>query len=80
MHTTISGHQGTRHAVSAGVWMLAALWMVAGIVAVTALGGGLTRVAVVLAIVITEWWLVSELEERFERNAAGSQAKKRLVR
>jgi hypothetical protein len=60
--------------------MLAALWMVAGIVAVTALGGGLTRVAVVLAIVITEWWLVSELEDRVERNAAGSQAKKRLVR
>ena len=80
MHTTISGHHGTRHAASAAVWIIAALWMVAGIVALIAVGGGLTRVAVVLAIVITEWWLVSELEDRFERNVAGNRAKKPLVR
>ena len=80
MHTTISGHHGTRHAVFVAVWIIAALWMVAGIVALIAVGGGLTRVAVVLAIVITEWWLVSELEDRFERNVAGNRAKKPLVR
>jgi hypothetical protein len=54
--------------------------MVVGVAAVMALGGGLTRVAVILGIVITEWWLASELEDRFERSAAGSRAKKSLVR
>jgi hypothetical protein len=69
MHTTISGNHGTRYAVSAAGWVIAALWMVAGVAAVMALGGGLTRVAVVVAIVITEWWLVSELEDRVEGRA-----------
>jgi hypothetical protein len=61
--------------VSAVVWIIGALWVVAGIGTAIALGGGLTRLAVVLAIVITEWWLVSQLEDRFEGDAAGSKAK-----
>jgi hypothetical protein len=44
--------------------------VVAGIVAVTALGGGLTRLAVALAIVTTEWWILSGVEHRVERNHA----------
>jgi hypothetical protein len=71
-HTTSSGHHRT---VSAAVWIVAALWVIVGIVTVIALDGGLTRVAALLAIVITEWWLVSLLEDRFEGNAAGSKAK-----
>jgi hypothetical protein len=71
-HTTSSGHH---RIFSAVVWIGAALWGVAGIVSVIGLGGGLTRGAVLLAIVITEWWLVSELEDRFEGNAMGSKAK-----
>jgi hypothetical protein len=74
-HTTIIGRYRIRHAFSAAVWMVAAVWTVAGIVAVVALGGGLTRLAVVLAIVTTDWWLVSVVEDHFERNAAGSEAK-----
>lgn len=71
-HTTSSGHYRT---VSAVVWVVGALWIVAGIATAIALGGGLPRLAVVLAIVITEWWLVSQLEDRFEGDAAGSKAK-----
>ena len=70
-HTTTSGRDGTHRAVSVAVWILAAFWLVAGIAAVVALDGGLTRLAVVLAIVSTEWWLVSKVEDRF----AGSDAK-----
>jgi hypothetical protein len=74
-HTTISGHRGRHHAVAAVFWLLAAFWTVAGIVAVIGLGGGFTRLAVVLAIVTTEWWLISEVEDRFDRNAVRSDAK-----
>ncbi len=69
--TTISPHRGTRHSGSVAVWTVAAVWLVAGIAAVIGLDGGLTRLAVVLAIVSTEWWLVSKIEDRF----AGSDAK-----
>jgi hypothetical protein len=71
-HTTSSGHHRT---VSFAVSAFAAIWIAAGIFTVIALDGGLTRVAALLAIVITEWWLVSQLEDRFEGNAAGSEAK-----
>jgi hypothetical protein len=65
---TISGHYVAHHAVA--LWIVAAFWMVAGIVAVIALGGGLTRLAVALAIVTTEWWILSEVEHRVESNNA----------
>ena len=70
-HTTSSGHHRT---VSAAVWIVGASWIVAGVATAIALGGGLTRVAVVLAIVITEWWVVSQLGDRFGGNIAGSHA------
>ena len=69
--TTISERNGsTHHAVSAALWMVAAVWTLAGIVALGALGGGFTRLAVVLAIVATDWWLVSVVEDRLEGNGA----------
>jgi hypothetical protein len=74
-HTTTSASRGAHRAVSAAVWMLAAVWTVAGIVALMALGGGLTRLAVVVAMVTTDWWLVSIVEDHFEGNAVGSGAK-----
>ena len=74
-HTTISGHHGTHHIVPAAVWIVGAFWTVAGIVTVIGVGGGLTRLAVALAIVTTEWWLIPEVEDRLERNAAGRDAK-----
>jgi Flp pilus assembly protein TadB len=69
-YITISGHHAGHHTVAAAFWIVAAFWMVAGIVAVTALGGGLTRLAVALAIVITEWWILTGVERRVERNHA----------
>ena len=62
-HATSSGYHRT---FSAAVWIVAAFWGVAGIVTMIAVDGGLTRGALLLAIVITEWWLVSQLEDRFE--------------
>ena len=70
----INGDRGTHHAVAAAYWVMAAFWIVAGIAAVIALGGGLTRLAVALAVAITEWWLISGVEDRFERNLARSHA------
>ena len=67
-YITIGGHHVAHHTIAAAVWIVAAFWIAAGIVAVIALGGGLTRLAVALAIVITEWWLLSEVEHRVERN------------
>jgi hypothetical protein len=78
-HTTISGHHGTHHAVAAALWILAPLWVLAGIVAVIGVGGGLTRLAVALPIVTTEWWILSKVDHRLERNAAGSDAEMALV-
>jgi len=70
----INGDRGTHHAVAAAYWVMAAFWIVAGIAAVIALGGGLTRLAVALAVAITEWRLISGVEDRFERNLARSHA------
>ena len=71
-HTTSSEHHRT---VSAAAWTVAALWVVAGVATAMAMGGGFTRVAALLAIVIGEWWIVSQLEDRFEGNAGASKAK-----
>lgn len=70
-HTTGSGHDRT---VSFAILIIAAVWIVAGVVTVMALDGGLTRGAALLAIVITEWWLVSLLDDRFEGSLVGSKA------
>ena len=66
-HMTISAHHVAHHTVAGAFWILAAFWVVAGIVAVIGLGSGLTRLAVVLAIVSTEWWILSEAEHRLEK-------------
>ena len=65
-HNTISGHHHARHAVPAAFWIAAACWIIAGIVAVMALGGGLTRLAIGLAIVATDWWVLSEVVHRLD--------------
>jgi hypothetical protein len=65
-HITISGYHVGRHKVVGAFRIVAAFWMIAGIVAVIPLGGGLTRLAVALAIVTTEWWILSEAEHRVE--------------
>ena len=65
-HTTISGHHHTRHTVPVAYWIVIACWIIAGIVAVIALGGGLTRLAVALALVTTDWWVLSEVVHRFD--------------
>jgi hypothetical protein len=70
-HTTSSEHDRT---VSFAILIIAAVWIVAGLVTVMALDGGLTRGAALLAIVITEWWLVSMLDDRFEGSLVGSKA------
>jgi hypothetical protein len=59
---------------SLAIAAIAAVWMVAGIAMVIAVDGGLSRVAALLAIVITEWWLVSLLEDRFVGSAVGRKA------
>jgi hypothetical protein len=69
-HITIGGHHVAHHTVAAAVWIVAAFWIAAGIVATIALGGGLTRLAVVLAVVATEWWIFSQVEHRVESNDA----------
>jgi hypothetical protein len=78
-HTTIRGHHGAHHEVAAALWILAPLWALAGIVAVIGVGGGLTRLAVAIPIVATEWWILSKVDHRLERNAAGSDAEMALV-
>jgi hypothetical protein len=72
-HITISGQHRTGYTVTAAVWTLAALWIVVGSVAAIGPGGGLTRLALALAIVTTEWWLLAKVD-RFERNDARSDA------
>ena len=73
-HITISGHHLAHHTVAAAVWIVAAFWVAAGIVAMIALGGGLTRLAVALAVVSTEWWIFSQVEHRVEINDARRRA------
>jgi hypothetical protein len=68
--TTTEHDRGFSFAIA----VIAAVWMAAGIAMVIAVDGGLTRVAALLAIVITEWWLVSLLEDRFVGNAVGRKA------
>jgi cbb3-type cytochrome oxidase subunit 3 len=63
-HTTISGHHGTHHTVAAAVWI------VAGIIAVIAFGDALALLAFALAIVSAAWWIYREVEHRVERNDA----------
>jgi energy-coupling factor transporter transmembrane protein EcfT len=58
MHTTISG----RHVAHQTV---AALWIIAGIVAVIVLADAFALLA--LAIVITAWWILSAVEHHIER-------------
>jgi hypothetical protein len=70
-NTTSSEHHRT---VSLAIVIVAAVWVVVGVVTVMALDGGLTRGAALLAIVITEWWLISVLEGRFEGSAAVGKA------
>ena len=67
-HTTISGHHGTHDTVAA------AFWIVAGVLAVVAFGDVLALLAFALAIVTTAWWVYREVEDRVERNDAGSEA------
>jgi hypothetical protein len=62
-HTTISGHQVAHQTV-------AALWIIAGIIAVIVVGDAFTLLA--LAIVTTAWWILSAVEHRVER--VGSRA------
>jgi hypothetical protein len=69
-YITITGQHAGHRTVGSAFWIVAACWVVAGIVAVMALGGGLTRLAVALAIVTTEWWILSGVEHRVERNHA----------
>jgi hypothetical protein len=61
-HTTISGHQVAHRTV-------AALWIIAGTIAVIVVGDAFTLLA--LAIVTTAWWILSEAEHRLERKHAG---------
>jgi len=75
-YTTISVSHGTHHTVAA-FWIVGAFWIVAGIVAAVGLGGGLTRSAVALAIVTTEWWLISEVERIVWRETT-PEARRRL--
>jgi uncharacterized membrane protein len=63
-HTTISGHHGSHHTV------VAAFWILAGIIVVIAFGDALTLLAVALAIATTVWWIYREVEHRVERNDA----------
>ena len=56
-HTTISGHQVAHRTV-------AALWIVAGIIAVLVVGDAFTLLA--LAIVTTAWWILSAVAHRVE--------------
>ena len=62
-HTTISGHRQAHYTTTA-------LWIVAGIVAVVALGDAVTVLAIVVAIVATARWLYREVEQRWETSDA----------
>jgi hypothetical protein len=62
-HTTISGYHVAHQ-------MVAAFWIVAGIIAVIVVGGAFTLFA--LAIVTTAWWVLSAVAHRAE--GLGSRA------
>jgi hypothetical protein len=56
------------------VGIVGAFWIIAGVVGVIGVGGGLTRLALALAIVATEWWLIPQVDHRLERNDARTDA------
>ncbi len=62
-HTTISG-------LHVAHLTLAALWIIAGIIAVIIVGDAFTLLT--LAIVTTAWWILSAVEHRVE--SVGSRA------
>ena len=61
-HITISGRQVAHQVV-------AAFWIIAGIIAVIVVGDAFTLLA--LAIVTMAWWIFREAEHRLERNTRG---------
>ena len=63
-HITVSGRDNARHAATT------AFWIVAGIIAVIALGDALALLAVAVAMVTTARWIYREVEHRSERNDA----------
>jgi uncharacterized membrane protein YidH (DUF202 family) len=63
-HTRISERHGNHHTIAA------AIWIIAGIVAVIAFGDVLTLLAVALAIVATAWWMWREVEHHVESHDA----------
>jgi hypothetical protein len=65
-HTTITGHHRDHHTVAA------AFWIVAGVIAVIALGDAFMLLAVALAIVTIARWVYREATHRVvERNDTG---------
>jgi len=63
-HSTISEKLGTHHTVVAEFWILA------GAIALVALGDALAVSVVAVAVVITAWWIYREVEHRVERKHA----------
>jgi Flp pilus assembly protein TadB len=66
-HTTMTEHHRDHHTVAA------AFWIIAGIIAVIALGDAFVLLAIALATVTTVRWLYRE-RHRFARNAARNDA------
>ncbi|MGB9225613.1 MAG: hypothetical protein WCB80_20560 [Mycobacterium sp.] len=56
--STISEKHGTHHTVVAEFWILA------GVIALVALGDALAVSVVAVAVVITAWWIYREVEHR----------------
>jgi hypothetical protein len=67
-HSTISEKHGTHHTVAAEFWILA------GVIALVALGDALAVSVVAVAVVITAWWIYGEVEHRVERKHAAPAA------
>jgi hypothetical protein len=61
-HTIISGQHDPHRPVTTAFWILA------GIIAVIALGDALTLLAIALAIATTARWIYRKVEHRVERN------------
>jgi hypothetical protein len=59
-HSTISEKYDTHHTV------VAELWILAGVIALVALGDALAVSVVAVAVVITAWWIYREVEHRVE--------------
>jgi hypothetical protein len=67
-HSTISEKHGTHPTVVAEFWILA------GVIALVALGDALAVSVVAVAVVITAWWIYGEFERRVERKHAAPAA------